>query len=296
MASVQSMTGFARARTQRETVSATVEIKSVNGKGLDIRLRYPPGMDFLDVPLRQAMQKRFMRGSLQVNLTVDTQGPAAPVRINEELLAHVMTLTSELVTRHNATPPSADGLLAIRGVVETFESDLDDLMRETILEAALDAAVSAIDGLEAARQVEGEAIRGILRQRMDEIEALARRAETDENRQPAVIRARLAQQVATLLDAGPGLDPARLHAEAALLAAKADIKEELDRLDAHVAAARKLLGEGGAIGRKLDFLAQEFNRESNTLCSKSNAVSITAVGLELKVVTDQFREQVQNLE
>ncbi len=290
------MTGFARADARSDAAAATVEIRSVNGKGLDIRLRYPPGMDFIDMPLRQIVQARFARGSIQVNVAVDLTAARSPVRINEEFLGQLLVLTADLVTRHNATPPSADGLLAVRGVVDTPDDGLDETVRDAVLAVARQAAADAVNDLEKVRHAEGEAIRALLHDRVSEIEALARRAEADGNRQPTAIRERLTAQVALLLEAGPALDPSRLYAEAALLAAKADIKEEIDRLFAHIAAARKLLADGGAIGRKLDFLAQEINRESNTLCSKSNAVSITAIGLDLKLVTDQFREQVQNLE
>jgi uncharacterized protein (TIGR00255 family) len=194
-------------------------------------------------------------------------------------------------------PATADGLLALRGVL-----DMPDAAVETEeARAALDAAVlrvldTALSGLEDARRAEGAALRPVLLGHVDQIEELALRAEADPSREPATIRARLAEQVRLLMEAGAGLDEARLHQEAAILATKADIREEIDRLKTHVASARSLLDSEGAVGRKLDFLAQEFNRESNTLCSKANAASVTAIGLELKAVVDQFREQVQNLE
>lgn len=296
MANVQSMTGFSRAAARSGAASATVEIKSVNGKGLDVRLRYPAGHDFLDVPLRQMVQSRFARGSIQVNVGVELSNmPVAP-RINEEFLSKLLALTTDLVSRHNATPPTADGLLAIRGVIETPDDDPQDTRREEITALATKAMADAIADLEKARIAEGEALRAVLFAHVAKVEELANRAESDPSRSPATIRDRLSAQVNQLIDTGATLDPARLHAEAALLAAKSDIREEIDRLFAHVAAARALLQDGGAIGRKLDFLAQEINREANTLCSKANAVSISAIGLELKVVTDQFREQVQNIE
>jgi uncharacterized protein (TIGR00255 family) len=290
------MTGFSRASANAREIAVAVEIKSVNGKGLDLRLRVPPGLDFLDTVLRPLIQQRFSRGSLQINVVVDLSGARVAPRINQELLDQLLVLTSDLVTRHNASPPTADGLLAIRGVVDVPDNDPDDAQRDAIAAVARDAMQLALADLEKARIAEGEALRAVLRAQVAAIGDLALRAEADPARSPQAIRDRLAQQVAMLMEAASSLDPARLHAEAAVLAAKADIREEIDRLFAHVSSARTLLEGGGAIGRRLDFLAQEINRESNTLCSKSNAVSITAIGLELKVLTDQFREQVQNLE
>jgi uncharacterized protein (TIGR00255 family) len=290
------MTGFSRASANAREIAVAVEIKSVNGKGLDLRLRVPPGLDFLDTVLRPLIQQRFSRGSLQINVVVDLSGARVAPRINQELLDQLLVLTSDLVTRHNASPPTADGLLAIRGVVDVPDNDPDDAQRDAIAAVARDAMQLALADLEKARIAEGEALRAVLRAQVAAIGDLALRAEADPARSPQAIRDRLAEQVAMLMEAASSLDPARLHAEAAVLAAKADIREEIDRLFAHVSSARTLLEGGGAIGRRLDFLAQEINRESNTLCSKSNAVSITAIGLELKVLTDQFREQVQNLE
>ncbi len=296
MASIQSMTGFARSQARDGSVSVTVEIKSVNNKGLDIRLRYSPGHDALDLPLRRMIQERFARGSFHVNVTVDIDDMALQPRINEPFLNRLIELSSELVTTHSTSPPAADGLLAIRGVIEMPENELDEATRKIALDVAAKAMGEALAGIEQARIAEGAAIAAVLSDRVDEVEALVAEAEADPSRGKDVIAARLKAQVEQLLDASSTLDPARLHAEAAMLATKADIREELDRLGAHVAAARKLLSEGGAVGRKLDFLAQEINRESNTLCSKSNAVTITDIGLRLKLAVDQFREQVQNVE
>lgn len=296
MPSLQSMTGFARGQAHAGAITVTVEIKSVNNKGLDIRLRYSPGHDALDLPLRRMVQDRFARGSFQVNVTVAIDDMALQPRINEPFLARLIELSSQLVTTHSTNPPSADGLLAIRGVIEMPEGELDDEARAAVLDTATKAMGEALDGVRQARLAEGKAIAAVLSGRVDEIAALVDRAEADPSRDKDVIAGRMKTQVEQLLDASSALDPARLHAEAALLATKADIREELDRLHAHVAAARKLLGDGGAVGRKLDFLAQEINRESNTLCSKSNAVSVTEIGLQLKLAVDQFREQVQNVE
>lgn len=290
------MTGFARAEQRTGSVSVVIEIKSVNNKGLDIRLRHSPGHEALDPPVRRMIQQRFTRGSFQVNVGVEVEDLSLQPRINEQFLSRLIELSSELVTTHSTNPPSADGLMAIRGVIEMPEGELDDATRQTVLDAATKAMQQGLDDLEQARLAEGRALEEVLSGRVDEIDRLVTQAETDPARSKEAIAERLQKHVQMLLDASDTLDSARLHAEAALLATKADIREELDRLHAHVEAARELLSKGGAVGRKLDFLAQEINRESNTLCSKSNAVSITAIGLELKLTIDQFREQIQNVE
>jgi len=294
---LQSMTGFARAAADHDGVSIAWEVKSVNGKSIELRLRLPQGYERLEPALRQAVQKRFSRGNFQATLTLGRAGAlqAQPV-VNEAFLKDVAGLAQRLQEQFGVTAASADGLLALRGVL-----DLPEPVESEEVRAALDASLlaafdRALAGLEAARSTEGAALKALLLGHIDTIEALTLRAEADPSRDPAVIRQKLAEQVRLLMDASANLDENRLHMEAAFLATKADIREEIDRLKTHVASARSLLGAAGAIGRKLDFLAQEFNRESNTLCSKSNAASVTAVGLELKAVVDQFREQVQNLE
>ncbi|CAM5395614.1 putative protein (TIGR00255 family) [Aquamicrobium terrae] len=294
---LQSMTGFARASTDHAGAAIAWEVKSVNGKGLEIRLRLPPGFERLEPMLRQAVQKRFARGNFQAALAVSRTGASQgqPV-INEAFLKDVAGLAQRLQEQFGAARATADGLLALRGVLEMPDAVESDDERAA-LDAAIEAALAdALAGLENARRGEGAALGDLLAGHLDAIEALTLRAEADPSREPAAIRARIAEQVRLLMDASANLDEARLHQEAAFLATKADIREEIDRLKTHVASGRALLAAGGAVGRKLDFLAQEFNRESNTLCSKSNAAAVTAVGLELKAVVDQFREQVQNLE
>ncbi|MBB3935131.1 uncharacterized protein (TIGR00255 family) [Aureimonas phyllosphaerae] len=212
------------------------------------------------------------------------------------MLDAVLRLSGELVRDGHATLPSADGLLALRGVIDVAErvaNPEDDAARQRDVLAGL---VEAVERLVASRADEGRQLASVLNGRLDEIERLVDLAERDPSRDVETIRARLARQVAELTGAAGGLDPIRLHAEAALIATRADIREELDRLTAHIHAARDLLAQEGPVGRRLDFLAQEFNRESNTVCSKSNAASLTAIGLQLKVVVDQLREQVQNIE
>ncbi|WP_315920297.1 YicC/YloC family endoribonuclease [Mesorhizobium sp. SP-1A] len=294
---LQSMTGFARAATDHDGTAIAWEVKSVNGKSAEVRLRLPPGFDRLEPSVRQAIQKRFSRGNFQAALTISRMTSTQPQPVvNEAFLKDLAGLAQRLQEQFATTPATADGLLALRGVLE-----IPELIETDEERAALDSAIEvtlgkALAGLEQARRTEGEALRALLSGHLDAIEALTLRAEADPSREPAAIRERLAEQVRLLLDASAGLDEARLHQEAAFLATKADIREEIDRLKTHVASGRSLLAAGGSIGRKLDFLAQEFNRESNTLCSKSNAASVTAIGLELKAVVDQFREQVQNLE
>lgn len=293
---LQSMTGFARTAGEHDGTAIAWELRSVNGKGLEVRLRLPSGHDRLEPSVRQQVQRRFTRGNLQATLSMSTGGRLVQPVVNDAFLKDLAGLARRLEDQYGCQPATADGLLALRGVLEVPEDALGEEERALLDAAVLAVLGRALDALEAARKEEGEALRALLTGQLDAIAALARRAEADPAREPAAIRARLAEQVKLLIDAAPSLDEARLSQEAAFLATKADIREELDRLGTHVASARALLAEGGPVGRRLDFLAQEFNRESNTLCSKSNAASLTAIGLELKAVVDQFREQVQNLE
>jgi len=295
---LQSMTGFARAAADHDGTSVAWEVKSVNGKSVEVRLRLPQGFERFEPAVRQTIQKRFSRGNFQATLTVARANGlqhVAPV-INEAFLKDIAGLARRMTEQFKLAPATADGLLSLRGVLDIPEAIETDESRQ-----ALDGTVTAVlertlVALEAARKTEGDALKALLLGHVDVIERLTLQAEADPSREPAAIRQKLAEQVRLLLDASASLDEARLHMEAALLATKADIREEIDRLKTHVASARSLVSGGGAIGRKLDFLAQEFNRESNTLCSKSNAAAVTAIGLELKAVVDQFREQVQNLE
>ena len=294
---LQSMTGFSRAAGEHEGAVITWELKSVNGKTAEARLRLPQGQERLEQPVRQAVQKRFQRGNIQATLTVvRAAGQNVQPVVNEAFLKDLAGLAQRLQEQFGAAPASADGLLALRGVLEVPETSETEEARAGYDAAVLGVLEAALDGLKQAREAEGAALEVLLAGQIDAIEALTTRAEADPSRDPAVIRARIAEQVRLLLDASANLDEMRLHQEAAFLATKADIREEIDRLKTHVASSRSLLAGGGAIGRKLDFLAQEFNREANTLCSKSNAATVTAIGLELKAVVDQFREQVQNLE
>ncbi len=293
---VASMTGFARASGAHGELRWAWELKSVNSKGLDVRFRLPPGREALEPLLRAAIAKLLSRGNINVNLTIQREGAAPQVRVNEEVLAAVIATSRELAKKIEAQPASIDGILSIKGVMEIIETEETEAERETANAALLKGFDAALKDLAAMRGKEGNVIGGVLSDRITEIEKLTKSAEASPSRSVEAIRARLAEQVKELLAASSTLDPERLHQEAALLAAKADVREELDRLSAHIGAARALLKNGGAVGRKLDFLAQEFNREANTLCSKSNDVSLTSIGLELKTAVDQFREQVQNIE
>jgi uncharacterized protein (TIGR00255 family) len=293
---LQSMTGFARSTGDYLGNSFAWELKSVNGKGTEVRLRLPPGLERLEQPARQAIQKRFSRGQFYAVLNLSRQGASAAPILNEKLLQDVSAMAKRLEREFGFAPARSDGLLALRGILE-FADPLSTEEEAAAFDATLLAVLGeALAGLERARLDEGAALGRLLLGHVDEIEALTNTAEADPSREPQTIRARLAEQLRLLIDAMPTLDEGRLAVEAAFLATKADIREEIDRLKTHVASARSLLGSGGAVGRKLDFLSQEFIRESNTLCSKSNAAAITAIGLELKAVVDRFREQVQNLE
>lgn len=294
---IQSMTGFSRASGEHAGALIAWEARSVNGKSVELRLRLPPGYERIEASARLAVQRRFQRGSIQASLTVvrPTGSTPAPV-VNTAFLGELAELATRLQKLYGLQPASADGLLGLRGVLEIPEVVETEEERAAGEAAILSVLEQALEGLGAARIAEGAALRTVLLKHIDDIEILTERAAADPSRQPTQIRARLAEQLQMLMDAAAGLDEQRLHAEAAFLATKADIHEEIDRLKTHVASARALLDQGGVVGRKLDFLAQEFNRESNTLCSKSNAAAVTATGLELKAVVDRFREQVQNLE
>jgi uncharacterized protein (TIGR00255 family) len=291
-----SMTGFARTSGVHGEMRWAWELKSVNSKGLDLRFRLPPGRDALEPLLRAAAAKRITRGNVTINLSIQREGAAPQVRVNEEVLAAVIATAGELAKRIEAQPPTLDGILGIKGVMEIVETEESEAERDAANAALLQGFEAALADLVAMRGREGSVIGGVLSDRVSEIEKLTRAAEASPSRSLEAIRARLAEQVKELLAASSTLDPERLHQEAALLAAKADVREELDRLHAHIGAARALLKNGGSVGRKLDFLAQEFNREANTLCSKSNDVLLTGIGLELKTAVDQLREQVQNIE
>jgi uncharacterized protein (TIGR00255 family) len=293
---LSSMTGFARSHGASGPYTFEWELKSVNAKGFDLRLRLPQGWDELEAFAKKRAAELLSRGTVYANFNIKRADALSTVRINEDVLAAVVKVASSLAGRIDAVAPSIDGLLAIKGVIEVVEPERDDDEDKAAMAAASAAFDEALKNLLAMRRREGEALGQILSLRMDEMEALAKRAEAAPGRKPEAIKARLAEQIAALLETSDRFDPDRLNQEALLIAAKADIREELDRIASHIAQAREIIGKGGAIGRRLDFLAQEFNREVNTTCSKSNDVELTNIGLEMKNVVEQFREQVQNLE
>jgi uncharacterized protein (TIGR00255 family) len=293
---LSSMTGFARSHGASGPYAFEWELKSVNAKGFDLRLRLPQGWDELDAHARKRAGELLARGTVYANLNVKRANAASTVRINEDVLAAVVKVAGELAGRIDAVAPSVDGLLGIKGVIEVVEHESNEDEDKAAKAAAIKAFDEALDNLVAMRRREGTSLGQILAQRLDEIEVLAKRAETAPGRKPEAVRARLAEQVAALLETTDRFDADRLSQEALLIAAKADIREELDRIASHLSQARELIGKGGPIGRRLDFLAQEFHREVNTTCSKSNDLELTNTGLEMKSVVEQFREQVQNLE
>jgi uncharacterized protein (TIGR00255 family) len=293
---LSSMTGFARGHGVTGAYAWSWELKSVNAKGFDLRFRMPPGWDAVEVAARKQAAEALARGTVYANLTIERKGVTATVKVNEPVLAAVLQTVQRLSGKVEAAPPTLDGILALKGVIEVGEADeLEEDRRAA--EAAVDEGFAATlaDFIDMRRE-EGAMLGRLLSARLEEIAALTARAEAAPGRKPEAIKARLAEQVATLLDASERFDADRLYQEAVLMAARADIREELDRLASHVAQAQKLIAEGGAIGRRLDFLAQELHRESNTLTAKANDVELTNIGLELKTVVEQFREQVQNLE
>jgi len=294
---ISSMTGFARADGSTDGLNWIWEARSVNGRGLDIRLRLPPGYEALEIPARDAVSKRFARGSISLSLSIEKQQTNGAIRLNEQVLADVIKAADRVSTLSGATKPDAAQLLMIKGVLETSDQAIEDSSARAAREKAiLQSLETALDKLGEARRAEGARLDGVIQDQISQIDQLAVSVRASPSRAPDAIMTRLKDAITRLVDATAALDDQRLHQEAVLIAARADVEEELQRLAAHVAAARDILAERGSVGRKLDFLAQEFNREANTLCSKANAVDITRLGLQLKTVIDQFREQVQNVE
>jgi uncharacterized protein (TIGR00255 family) len=293
---LSSMTGFARSHGTSGPYAFEWELKSVNAKGFDLRVRLPPGWDDFEAFAKKRAAEVLSRGTVYANLNVKRTNAVLTVRINEDVLGSIVKVAGVLAGKIDAVAPSIDGLLAIKGVIELVEPESNEAEDKAAKAAAGAAFDQALLDLVEMRQREGATLGKILSQRMEEIERLARKAEAAPGRKPDAIKARLAEQIAALLESSDRFDPDRLNQEALLIAAKADIREELDRIASHISQARDLIGKGGPVGRRLDFLAQEFNREVNTCCSKSNDLELTNTGLEMKNVVEQFREQVQNLE
>jgi len=288
------MTGFARAEGETSGLSWVWEARSVNGRGLDIRCRLPSGLDRLDPQLRAEAAKQLKRGNVSVNLTLSRAAGASAFTVDRVILDQVLGLQADLLGRVDQAPPRIEALLQIPGVLD--RGGLADAVDEKTEKVLLLGFAQALKRLIAARADEGARLQAVLLGQIDEIQRLSTEAASSAALRPEAVKERLRQQVQTLLDAVPVPSEERLAQELALLAAKGDVREELDRLGAHVGQARDMLKEGGAIGRRLDFLSQEFNRESNTLCSKSQDVALTRIGIALKTVIDQFREQIQNVE
>jgi uncharacterized protein (TIGR00255 family) len=293
---VSSMTGFARTDGHAKGLSWYWEVKSVNSRSLDVRARLPQGLEGLEGEIKSLAQTRFNRGSLQVNLELKSEFESR-VRVNEAALNEVLALAKSLQKKHKLPPPSIEGLLSLRGVLETVEPSTDEKTAGVRRRLLLSSLEEAFEILAESRRAEGERLRVLLLNQIQRIRQLAEDARDSPSRSPDNIRARLREQIERLLTAGNSFDQDRLHQEALLIAARSDIQEELDRLFAHAAAAVELLNvEVGAVGRKLDFLAQEFHREANTLCAKSQDKTMSNIGLALKATIDQMREQVQNIE
>ncbi len=292
----KSMTGFARHEDSLASHLWFWELRSVNGRGLDIRLRLAQGHDFLEPFVRETVRKKFSRGSIQISLNVRRSSTEPQIRINQEVIGNLLEMTRAVGEKHGLEPPGFDALLNVRGVVESIEVEESEDENKIRVDALKSGFLQALDDLARAREEEGARLADIIEGQLVRIGELADMAAKAPSREPENIRARIAEQIARITGSVGDMDADRLHQEAVLIAAKADIQEELDRLQAHISAARDLLKSDAPSGRKLDFLAQEFNRESNTLCSKSNHVDLTEIGLELKVIVDQMREQVQNIE
>lgn len=291
---LSGMTGFSRVEGAHGAWSWSVEARSVNGRNLETRFRGPPGFEGLERAARDGAQARFQRGQLTVGVQAKRSESAGETKVNIQVLERYLTAGGPYVATGMVAKPSLDGLLALKGVIEARE-DEDDAETRAAVEAAMAASIAqALDGLKVARLEEGAALSPVLHGLVDRIEDLNRQAEGEAASQPSILKDRFARRMAELI--GEGAAEERIVQEAAAQAVKADVREELDRLASHVAAARGLLASEGASGRRLDFLSQEFMRESNTLCSKSALTALTAIGLELKAVIEQFREQVQNVE
>ena len=293
---MKSMTGFGRAEGGYGNASWFFEIRSVNGRGLDLRSRLPNGSEALETKIREAVQRRVARGNVTVNLQIDRAASTPEIRLNEAALAQVVA-ASERVRQLTGGPPVAtEGLLALRGVLEVVEVTETEADQTDRISAMMATFEDALDQFVANRASEGDRLASVLGTEVDEIETHVAKVAASPARQPQAIAARLSEQIARLTGTANSFEPDRLHQEAVLIATRADVEEELQRLRVHIAAARDLLAEEVPVGRKFDFLTQEFNREANTLCSKANDPEISRAGLAMKVLIDQMREQVANIE
>jgi uncharacterized protein (TIGR00255 family) len=293
---LKSMTGFASADGRRDASSWSFDIRSVNGRSLDVRLRLPPGCDALEPTIREAVQARVARGNVTINLQSARIAGGPEIRLNEAALAQVLAAAQRVRDLSGAPPATVEGLLGLRGVLEVVDVGETESEAKARCADMLETFHNALEAFIAARAGEGARLGAVLTSHIDQIDALVGIVSASPARQPAAIGERLREQVARLTGAASTLDPDRLHQEAVLLATRADVEEELQRLRVHIAAAYDLLAQTTPIGRQFDFLTQEFNREANTLCSKANDPEISRAGLAMKVLIDQMREQVANIE
>lgn len=295
MAALSGMTGFGRAEGTSGGWSWVVEARSVNGRGLEVRFRGPPGFDALERQAREAAQARFQRGQVSIMATARRLEGETPVRINLDLARRLLEAGEPWIQEGRVLRPTLDGLLGLRGVIESEAAEEDPALLSDVAARLGESVVLALDALVSARREEGLQLSGVLSGHLDEVEARVRQASELAGAQVEAIRSRYGRRLAEIAGEGPDIAE-RAFLEAAALAVKADVREELDRLVGHVASARSLLADGAGVGRRLDFLTQEFMREANTLCSKATVTDLTRIGLDLKAVIDQFREQVQNVE
>ncbi len=290
------MTGFARAEGSANGYGWSWEVRSVNARSLDVRLRLPPGFERIEPGIRAAVAERFARGSINATLTLDRGERMPTLSVNEAALEQVLALANELSDRIDAEKPRIDGILSIRGVIETSDREETPEERERLEKSVDDSFAEALRALRVARDQEGERLGVAVAGHIDEIESLTGQAGSLAATQPAALDERLRRQIEALFGDDARVSEDRIAQEVALLLVKADVREELDRLVSHVDAARGLLSANEPVGRRLDFLCQEFNREANTLCSKSSDIELTRVGLDLKACIDRLREQIQNIE
>ena len=295
--SINSMTGFSSGAGTYDAWSWSWELKSVNAKGLDIRFRVPMGFDGFEPLVRARLSKMFSRGNITVGLALKRTDSGAGYRINAGHLQNLMDAAKRLQTEMpEAAPPTVDGMLALRGVIEPEDEDVDDDVRQSLEDALLKSLFNAAEALHDARAEEGGKLLAVLSGFVSALDELCIQASGAAETQGDFIKEKLKEQLLAILQDAPTLDANRLEQEVALLMSEADIREELDRLTAHITSVTDLLNAGGAVGRRLDFLCQELNREANTICSKARETALTRIGLDMKATIEQFREQVQNIE
>lgn len=295
---LNSMTGFARSDGQYQTTTWHWECRSLNSRGLDLRIRLPQGFEFLEQGIRELCGKTLNRGNCNIHLNIKRHETGSHIRVNEEALNAALAAMADVQKTVETQLPSVEGILALKGVLEVYEPEDSDKERKALSTALMDDFAKVLSQLSQMRAEEGQRLRQVLEKHIAHIETLVTKADEAPGRTPEAIRLKLQEHIKRILegDMSSALAEDKLHQEAVLLAAKADIEEEIERLRSHITAAKDLLDASKPVGRQLDFLTQEFNREANTLCSKANDNDISRIGLELKAVVDQMREQVQNIE